>query len=147
MRGVTIVFAAVCVLCAAGCNTLGKQPEFKDALIEPATLAPGATGVITVKVVDKHEVVARVEGIVKEAPELKLQLKDDGNEKNGDAKAGDGIWSMKVDTRPEAPEGQYTLEFKAYRSDGLPVPIRLEEGGVGELTCTVQLVVAMPPAQ
>ena len=145
MRGIAMIFVAGCVLCAAGCNTLAKQPEFKDACIEPATLTPGATGIITVKVVDKHKVVAKVEGVIKEAPDKVFRLNDEG--KNGDAKAGDGIWSMTVKLLAEAPEGEYTIDFKAYRSDGLPVPIRLKKGGVSELICAVPVIVAAPPAQ
>ena len=72
------------------------------------------------EVKDKNAVIDRIEGVVIEDPRITFRLRDDGEEP--DAKAGDGVWSMKVDVPFTAPDGEFNLEFTAYRSDGQPVP-------------------------
>jgi len=133
-----VVLAAV----LAGCNTLGRQPKLEDAVIDPPELKPGGTAVVSVKVVDRHDIVKRVEGIVQEDPSIRLKLRDDGAEP--DAKAGDNVWTLQVDVPEEAPPGAFVLEFLAYRSDGSPVPVRNAERDVVDLTTSLPVVIANP---
>jgi hypothetical protein len=130
----TAVMILVTVM-LAGCNTLSSAPGLHNARIEPAVLHPGDTAVITLKVKDRHALVDRVEGIVTDEPRIEFQLRDDGE--GGDVKAGDGVWTLKVDVPFQAPPGDFLLEFTAYRSDGLPVPVRDGKGNVIALTTSL----------
>ncbi|MCC6144859.1 MAG: hypothetical protein IT368_13720 [Candidatus Hydrogenedentes bacterium] len=119
-------------LLAAGCNTMSGQPELRNAQITPPALHPGATALITLEVKDKHRIIERVEGQLKEDDRITLKLYDDGT--HGDVEAGDSIWSLQVDVPDEAPPGEFAVDFVAYRSDGQPVPIRDDQGNVTILT-------------
>lgn len=135
----TWVVAAVVL---AGCNTLGRQPKLEDAVIKPAELKAGGTAVISVKVVDRHNVVERVEGVVEEDSSIRLKLRDDGADP--DAKAGDNVWTLRVDVPEHAPSGAFTLELLAYRSDGTPVPIRNADRDVVNLATSLAVVITPP---
>ena len=78
----------LCLGALAGCNTLGRQPQLREAMVTPSTLKPSDSGVVTVKVVDRHRIVTRVVGVVREDTRMKFKLSDDGV--SPDEKAGDG---------------------------------------------------------
>lgn len=122
-----------------GCNTMSKQPDLTNAQINPDTLIPGDSAVITVEVKDKNSIIDRIEGVVKEDPRITFPLHDDGQDP--DTKAGDGVWSLKVDVPAQAPDGSFTLEFTAYRSDGTAVPVRDKQGNVSSLTESIPVVI------
>ena len=126
-------------LVTTGCNTLAGQPAIKQAAINPAELKPGDSAVITVAIKDRHSIIDRVEGVVLENPQITFRLHDTGE--TPDEKAGDGIWTMQVDVPLQAPTGTFTLEFTAYRSDGLPVPIRDKEGNVTQLKQDLPVII------
>ena len=113
------------VVAAMGCNTLGRQPKLQDAAIVPATLKPGDSAVITVKVVDKERIIDRIVGVVLEDTRMKLPVYDNGVAP--DVKAGDGIWSLQVDVPPMALAGQFTTQA----SDARPELRVLSGGGAG----------------
>ena len=123
----------------AACNTMSGGPEMKRVAIAPQELKPGDTAVITVEVVDRHAIVDRIEGIVRDHPEITFKLRDDGEEP--DQKAGDGVWSLQVDVPFQAPPGEFFLELTAYRSDGQPVPVRDAEGNVVPLQETLPVII------
>ncbi len=131
--------AAALVVFAAGCNTLAKQPEIKAALIAPEALGPGESAIITLEVVDKHAVIDRIVGVVKEDPRISFRLQDDGAAP--DKKAADGVWTLQVDVPFQAPPGEFVLEFTAYRSDGIAVPVRDAAGEVTTLQASVPVVI------
>ena len=137
----TLAFV-VLVGAVAGCNTLGRQPKLENAAISPAELKPGASAVVSVKVVDRHNIVKRVEGVVQEDPSIRLKLRDDGSEP--DAKAGDNVWTLRVDVPEQAPPGAFVLELIAYRSDGTPVPVRNAERHVVNLATSLPVVISNP---
>ncbi len=139
----TAALLVCAVILAAGCNTLSRQPHLNNPTIAPATLKPGDSAVITVKVVDKHSIIKRVTAVVKEDQRVKLQLKDDGVPP--DAKAGDGIWSRQVDVPFMAPPGQFTLEITAYNSKNEPVLVKTAKGQTGPLSATCTLKIQYPP--
>ena len=134
------------VLALAGCQTIRKQPGFRDALVSPAGLQPGTTareelplgedvdsvlhpgdsGVITVNLKDPHNVVAQVAGVVKEYPGIEFRLRDDGVAP--DTRSNDDIWSMQVDVPFMAPPGTFTLVLTAYNIHGEEVRIRTDQG-------------------
>lgn len=134
-----LLACAMTVSLFTGCNTLAGQPKIQRAEINPQELKPGDSAIITVEVKDKHAIIDRIEGVVKEDPRITFRLRDDGNEP--DAKAGDGTWTLKVDVPFQAPPGNFTLEFVAYRSDGLAVPIRDKQGNVTDLKQTLPVVI------
>jgi len=125
----------------AGCNTLGRRPKLYDAMMTPAELKPGDTAVVTVHVADKHDIISRVEGVVREDQRIKLKLRDDGQ--SPDAKASDKVWSLQVDAPFQAPSGSFNLDLTAYRSDGTPVPVK-REGKVVPLSLTVPVTIRTP---
>lgn len=130
---------AATALAAAGCNSMAGQPQIKTAAIEPSAVLIGSSAVISVAVKDKHHTVTKIEGAVKEDPRLKFRLKDDG--KDPDAKAGDGVWSLRVDVPPTAPPGQFTVDLTAYNADGQPVLVRPKGGGAGPLTQSLTVTI------
>jgi len=105
-------------------------------------LKPGDSAVITVHVADKHEIVKRVEGVVREDPRIKMKLHDDGQPP--DEKADDNTWSLQVDVPFQAAPGTFNLDLTAYRSDGTPVPIR-HKGKTSPLTATIPLTIGAAP--
>ncbi len=133
-----VLFTMVPLL--AGCNSLGGVPMFVDSAISPVALHPGDTALVTISVKDKNEIVASIVGIIEEEPSRKLKLHDDGQE--GDVKAGDGIWSLAVLVPLQAPPGDFNLTFTAYRSDGVAVPIRGDEGEIGTLSVHMPLTIS-----
>ena len=142
MRGLVGAFVLLLVLSVlTGCSTLGRQPKLQNAAISPAELKPGDTAVVTVHVADKHDIVRRVEGVVREDQRIKLKLRDDGEPP--DQKADDNVWSLQVDVPFQAPPGSFNLDLTAYRSDGTPVPVK-QKGKTGPLTSTVPVTIGTP---
>ncbi|MBI2433264.1 MAG: hypothetical protein HYV26_10365 [Candidatus Hydrogenedentes bacterium] len=127
--------AALC----AGCHTFSPVPAFNDIALTPRDLHPGDVAVITVKLTDKNNIVERVEGVLKEAPQVTFRLRDDGQAP--DEKANDDVWTLRVDVPFDAPPGEFVLEFTAYRSDGLAVPIRNDSGDTVPLTANYSFAV------
>jgi hypothetical protein len=123
----------VLLLCGTACQSTNKAPTMRDATITPASLKPGESGVITVKLADKHDIVDSVVAVVKEDPRVKLKLRDDGVAP--DVEAGDGVWTLQVDVPFKAPPGSFTLVIGAYRKDGQPIVVR-EKGSDVPLTST-----------
>ena len=121
-RLLTLLLLAVALVAVSGCNTLSKQPQITKAAIEPQSLKPGDSAVITLAVKDKNQIVDRIEGVVLEDPRLTFKLRDDGEAP--DEKAGDGVWSMRVDVPFQAPPGEFRLEFTAFDRTGTPISVR-----------------------
>ena len=142
MKGMNRALALLAVLVVlAGCSTFGRRPKLYDAMIAPAQLKPGDTAVVTVHVADKHNIVKRVEGVVREDQRIKLKLRDDGQ--SPDAKAWDRVWSLEVDVPFQAPPGSFNLDLTAYRADGTPVPVK-RKGKAVPLTVTVPISIGAP---
>jgi hypothetical protein len=130
------LLAAVLAACATN-----RPPAMEEAVVTPARLQPGESAFITVKVKDRHRIVDRVVAVVKEDPRVKLPLHDDGT--GGDAEAGDGKWTLKVDVPFTAPPGSYTLEIAAYRKDGEVIAVSGAEGD-RPLSTTAQVSIHYP---
>jgi hypothetical protein len=108
----------------------------------PAQLKPGDTAVISVHVKDKHNLIRKVEGAVREDPNIKFKLHDDGAPP--DLKGQDRIWSLQVDVPFQAPPGDYVLDLTAYRDDGTPVPVRTKEKKTVPLTASIPVIIRNP---
>jgi len=142
MKQVVYTIALVFVLInIIGCNTASRQPQFQRAVIAPDQLKPGDTAMIQVEVKDRHDIVRRVEGIVKEDPTIRLKLHDDGQAP--DEKADDDVWVLQVDVPFQATLGDFLLQLTAYRADGTVVPVKSKEGTV-PLSTTVPLKILNP---
>lgn len=135
-----------------GCNPEHRQPRFQNAQLIPPVLVPGTTGLITVELVDSYKVVQSVRGRLREDQRVTFVLNDQGE--NGDTKAGDDIWSLKVDVPFQAPPGDYTLELGAFDADNQPVRVDDPDGNTVPLTTTLDISVnyeqesgETPPAQ
>ena len=142
IKGTILALGLVSLL--AGCNSLGGVPEFKAGGVVPAELHPGSTALVTVEVKDKNGIIHGITGVAKQVPSQQLKLRDDGQE--GDVKAGDGIWSLAVNV-PDKPElaGSFDLTFTAYRKDGVPVPVRGEDGAIHPLALDLPLIITLKP--
>lgn len=136
-----LLMAGVLMAACAGCTTAGRYPKLEDPIMTPAELKPGETAVITVRVSDRHNLIRRVEGVVREEPSVKLKLRDDGKEP--DEKEGDNIWTLQVDAPFQAPTGQFNVDLTAYRADGTPVPVR-KDGHKQPLTVTIPVTIRTP---
>jgi hypothetical protein len=136
---VLVAMLATLLVLPLACNTLRNQPKFVEVGMQPPQLKPLDSGVISVKVVDPYQVIHHIEGVVREDPRLKFKLADTGQAP--DVKAAGGIWTLPVDVPFQAPAGEYTVDLTAYRKDGLPVPVRKEEGGSGPMTSTFKIVI------
>lgn len=146
MRQLGVALAIVLMAATVmGCNSLGRQPRLENASISPASLMPEQSAVITVKVVDKHDIVDRVVGVVLEDPRMKFPLRDDGVAP--DQEADDNVWSLQVDVPFGAPPGQFTLELTAFNSKGDAIVVRKSKNEEGPLTTSCTLVIAYPPEE
>ena len=141
----SLILAIFVGLGLAGCNTLAGQPSFKEAGVEPPALVVGQSAIISATIKDKHRTVVKVEGTVKEDPRLKFRLRDDGQDP--DLKAGDGIYTLRVDVQPQVPPGQFTLELTAYNSNGVPVLVKPKGGDAAPLTQIIPVSIATAPQQ
>jgi len=142
--GTYLLAAALMAGAFAGCNTMAGQPRFEQAEILPPALEIGQSGLVVVKVKDKHGIITGISGSVQGDQRYKLTLNDNGID--GDQTAGDGIWSLQVDARQEAPPGDFLMEFTAYRSDGAPVTVHSKEGGILPLSAQVPVRILEPAA-
>jgi len=133
-----LVFLLISIV---GCNTASRQPQFQRAVITPDQLKPGDTAMIQVEVKDRHNIVRRVEGVVREDPTIRLKLHDDGQAP--DEKADDNVWVLQVDVPFQATPGDFLLQLTAYRADGTVVPVKSREGTV-PLSTTVPLKILNP---
>lgn len=134
MNASRFIVACVVLLLLGGCRTISSGPSFSSVGLSPAQLRPGDVAVISVEIQDRNNIVSRVEGVLKETPQVTFRLRDDGVAP--DERANDGVWTMPVDVPFDAPPGQFTLEFTAYRSDGQPVTVRDAAGNVVPLSTT-----------
>ena len=125
----------------AGCNSMGGVPQFVGAVISPIELHPGDTALVTIDVKDKNGIIDAISGVIDEEPSRSLKLHDDGQE--GDLKAGDSTWSLAVKVPLQAPPGTFNLTFTAYRSDGVAVPVRGNDGTIESLAVHMPLVISL----
>lgn len=107
------------------------KPEPRLALQSPVavpdTVKPGEPVVLMVKVVDPDKRVDTVAARQGEAGGA-LEFVDDG--KNGDAVAGDGIWTCRYTVDANAPEGELKLVVSAFDVNGAPMSVS-DAGGAG----------------
>jgi hypothetical protein len=142
MQRVRILIVSVLVG-ASGCVT-SHQPSLFNAMMMPVDLKPGDTALITVVVDDRFGLVNEVSGIVKEDKTITFNFRDDGTQ--GDEKADDNIWSMKVDVPFNAPPGGFTFEITAFDSNGNPIIVRDENKEVMTMSTTFTLDITYPEA-
>ena len=136
------IVLSVSLAAMMGCSSVPRQPVIKLAMIEPSELRPGDSATITVNLEDKFAVVNRVEGIVKEDPTIRFELKDNGEAP--DAQADDGIWTIRVDVPFNAPPGDFQFDVKTYDESGEEVLVQDEEGNTVPLSAKFGLVISFP---
>lgn len=133
-----IALAAVLAGCATiGGATYGRIPEIREASVTPAELQVGQDGVITVRIQDYHGIVDRVDGVVREDPRLTLAL-----EKVEDAPTS--VWRLDVEVPPDAPPGDFEIEFTAYDARGEVILVPHEDGHDTPLRATTHMRVVYP---
>jgi len=147
MRSCVAVAAAVFVVYAAqGCATQARQPKLNNAMLAPETVYPGYEGaLLTVELRDPDGIVDRIDWVVEGYEDQVFTLNDEGE--RGDAAAGDGVWSMRVDVPFNTPKGAYRVTLRAYDSEGRPIIVRGPDDGRVPLTTSLTAVVEYPPEQ
>lgn len=121
-------------------STPAAQPAIEKATVEPAAAKPGDTVLITAKVNDPAHVVDTVAAT--SVGDLKLDLFDNGTE--GDATAGDGVWSRKITLPPDAkelPAGETAVTVHAYNANGEAVQVVGADGQPAPLTAQAKLTI------
>ena len=83
----------------------------KQAIAEPPASAPGEKIKIMVIFEGPKDGVSEVVATVREAPDFRVVLNDNGE--NGDEKAGDNIWSSEQTVPFNAPANTYYLDVLA----------------------------------
>lgn len=130
-------------------STAGEGAATEDApqapvptLVEPAaspgSTPPGAPVLLTVTVTDPEHRVDTIAAWLRDTS-VTLDLHDNGQD--GDAVAGDGIWSATLSVPQATPAGLYTLTFSAYDAKGDPIQVPGSEGATVPLTGTAGLAV------
>ena len=143
MKPSAIVFSCIFLsVLTAGCATSSRQPSMKAARISPQHLEPGDTAIITVDVLDRFDIVKRVEGVVKEDRTITFKLRDDGV--TPDKRAGDDTWTIQVDVPFNAPPGGFEFEVIAYNADGEVIVVHDELGEAAPLSVSFKLVIEYP---
>ncbi|MCD6288007.1 MAG: hypothetical protein J7M12_02720 [Candidatus Hydrogenedentes bacterium] len=137
VSAVSMAAVAVIVGLTAGCVT--QRLAFTAAAATPVEVTLGNPVLVTATLNDPHGSVAKVIATVREVPEMAFELFDDGKE--GDAVAGDGVWSCKLIVPPEAVPGTYHFDVTGYSASGAPITIRLSTGEVVPLTTTGSVTV------
>ena len=140
-----VTLLTMVLVAASGCNTLGRQPKFREAQIEPSVLKPGDSAIITVLLIDKIRTVDKVVGVLPDYPGMKLALRDDGNPP--DEQAADGIWTLQVDVPFMAPPGEFVLDITAFDRNGDVVIVKQADKSQGPLSTTCTLEIQYPPEQ
>jgi hypothetical protein len=132
------LFLAVTI---SGCATTGI-PQITHSVVEPSELGPGQIALITVELKDTNSIVDHIDGVVKNYPERKFRLIDDGTAP--DVAAGDGIWTMEVSVPFQAPPGEHFINFTAYDNQGREIIVPDEDGHATALGTILRVVIAYP---
>jgi hypothetical protein len=125
MRTYLCGLAVVVLVFGAFSGCARQRLSMMDARSDPAKLSPGEDAIICVRVIDTQGVVAAITATVREYPTMVLDLNDNGEE--GDAIAGDGVWSFAIEVPGGAPAGVYNWDFEAFDANGDPVKVTTEE--------------------
>ncbi len=107
------------VLFVVGCQQPVKwsiQPK-----VDPDPVKIGKKFTSCCKVTGELEKISYIAAVPIVAPEFTMELKDEGKE--GDAKAGDGIFSVSSTPPAEAEPGDYEIEFVVYDKNGDPLNV------------------------
>lgn len=111
-------------------------PAIESAVVEPASAKAGEAVLVTAKIADAGHAIDTVAATV---GETKVDLFDNGME--GDATAGDGIWSRRVTLSPALAAGDVAVAVNAYNANGEPVLITGADGQSAPLTAQAKVTV------
>lgn len=131
--------ALVIVAVLAGCATTGSHPSLDTPKVEPSLLTPGLSTLLSVKIVDRRGVVARVEGFAVDEPDIRFVLNDKGED--GDIEPGDGVWSLRMLVPEEAAQGDYDIQLSAYDGHGEVVQAYDKKQSVIVLTAVLTITI------
>lgn len=106
-------------LAAYGCG----EPKWTiQQTVEPAPIQYGGQFTATCKIEGDLKQVGVVMAGPVEAPEFRVELKDDGT--GGDAKAGDGVFTATSPVPEDAESGKHQVEFVAVDGNGDPIQVK-----------------------
>lgn len=109
----------VIVMMAFGCEQPAGWTIQQN--IDPDPVKIGEKFTASCVVTGDLEKVGWVSAVPIVAPEFTMELKDDGTE--GDAKKGDGVFSVSTTPPDEAEPGLYEIEFVVYDKNGDPIMV------------------------
>jgi hypothetical protein len=117
-------------------------PNLADATVEPTTAAPGQPVTVTVAANDPDHAIDTVAVEFDTPAPLMRDLYDTGTE--GDAQAGDGVWSRRIVLPPDLASGEYTGRIVGFDINGEPLTARTGDGEPRRVQTGVTLTVAEP---
>lgn len=129
------LFLALYLMSCAGSSQLAVA----DATATPKPVAPGKNVTLHVTVKGPTKNVDRVETTVREYPDFRGQLTNDGQ--NGDTKAGDNVWSTSFQVPYDAPAGTYHVDVSVYDTNGNEVVTKALENQWTGKSATIEVVV------
>jgi hypothetical protein len=109
-----------------------------EPAVSPSTTPPGAPVLLTVTVADPEHQVDTIAAWLRDTS-VTLDLHDNGQD--GDALAGDGIWSATLLVPQATPVGSYTVTFSAYNAKGDPILVPVEGAEPAPLTGNAGLTI------
>ncbi len=125
------VLIMLILLFVMGCEKKEEQPVLKNPTMKPTTFDPARDEelIASIEILDPERKIMIIElSFPQMPPAPTLILNDRGM--NGDQKAEDGIWTVRVPLpQPEKmPKGEFRVEFKAIGKDNLPIRVKNSEG-------------------
>jgi hypothetical protein len=115
MRTGARLVLALCSFALCLCTARAESARL-EVIVQPETVGPGGDIFIGVRCREPGARIVSAKVSLREFPGIDLLLNDSGQQ--GDAVAGDGLWSFKFSVPPEAPPGNYALRFTAIVEKG-----------------------------
>lgn len=114
-------------------------PNLQNAEARPPEAAPGESVTVSVTANDPDHLIDTVAVEFDTPTPIMRDLFDNGAE--GDAQAGDGVWSRAIVLPPDLPPGQYTGRIVGFDVNGEPLTAKTEGGEPKRVQTAVTLTV------
>ena len=109
-----------------------------NAAVKPASLSPGQPVLIMVEVIDLQNAIDTLAASLINT-KVSVDLHDNGT--NGDAVAGDGVWSASLTLPADLPAGPHDIGITAYDGNGTVIQTLTKDQRVVPLNAKTQVTV------
>jgi len=121
-------------------DNLDVKPVLSNATLSPETAKAGEEVQIRVSVSDPAHIVDTISAEIGLPEPITIDLFDKGDE--GDAIAGDGIWTRTFTVPGSVQVGTYPVKVHAFDADGEPIRVSAADGTEVPLSVTTVMTVA-----